>query len=192
MLKEIMIFMMQSKLKNLLLLRVPMKLLLFLKILMMPLTNLRALLYFSIALKIIMTIIILLIILRESLHPKEETNVLQDSMEEEIAQTESSLDENEEESDKQKEEEWSHPCLPSNDSNSLNLTLYECYDPMDSFEISLFDEVDAFYTYGLDATMDDAYKDELSIVLYVKHEIIAIAPHLNVMGCIYLIILKTV
>ena len=37
------------------------------KILMMPLTNLRALLYFSIALKITMTIIILLIILRESL-----------------------------------------------------------------------------------------------------------------------------
>src|SRR3954469_25248731 len=46
---------------------VPMKLLLFLKILMMPLRNLRALLYFSIALKITMTIIILLIILRESL-----------------------------------------------------------------------------------------------------------------------------
>src|SRR3954471_7267053 len=67
MLKEIMIFMMQSKLKNLLLLRVPMKLLLFLKILTMALTNLRALLYFSIALKITMTMIILLIILRESL-----------------------------------------------------------------------------------------------------------------------------
>ena len=45
------------------------KLLIFLKILMMPLTNLRALLYFSIALKIRMTIIILLIILRE-LSPK--------------------------------------------------------------------------------------------------------------------------
>ena len=36
--------------------------------------------------------------------PKEETNVLQDTMEEEIAETESSLDENEEKSDKQKEE----------------------------------------------------------------------------------------
>src|ERR1044072_4002458 len=114
--------------------------------------------------------------------PKEETNVLQDSMEEEIAETESSLDENEEESDKQKGEEWSHPCLPSNESNSLNLTLYECYDPMDSFEISLFDEVDAFYTFGLDATMDDAYKDKLSIVLYVKHEIVAIAPTLECDG----------
>src|SRR3954467_1824799 len=44
-----------------------MKLLLYLKILMMPLTNLRALLYFSISLKITITIIILLIILRESL-----------------------------------------------------------------------------------------------------------------------------
>jgi len=70
-------------------------------------------------------------------------------MEEEIAETESSLDEKEEESDEQKEEEWSHPCLPSNESNSLNLTLYECYDPMDSFEISLFDEVDAFYLVAL-------------------------------------------
>src|SRR4051812_47821708 len=45
MLRGIMIFMMQSKLKNLLHLRVPMKLLLFLKLLMMPLTNLRVLLY---------------------------------------------------------------------------------------------------------------------------------------------------
>src|ERR1041385_2667622 len=95
--------------------------------------------------------------------PKEETNDLQDSMEEEIAETEISLDEKEEESDEQKEEEWSHPCLPSNESNSLNLTLYECYDPMDSFEISVFDEVDTFYAYGRDATIDDAYGDELSI-----------------------------
>src|SRR3954467_10673408 len=141
--------------------------------------------------------------------PKEETNVLQDSMKEEIDETESSLDEKEEESDEQKEEEWIHPCLPYNESNSLNLTLYECYDPMDSVEISLFDEVDAFYAYGHDATMNDAYGDELAIVPYVKHEIVAIAPtlychiillkpptpenfplsRLNVMGCIYLIIL---
>src|ERR1041385_4368757 len=62
--------------------------------------------------------------------PKEETNVLQDCMKKEIDETESSLDEKEEESDEQKEEEWSHPCLPSNESNSVNLTLYECYDPM--------------------------------------------------------------
>src|SRR4051812_17894822 len=99
-------------------------------------------------------------------------------MEEEISKTQSSLDEKEE-SDEQKEEEWSHPCLPSNESNSLTPTLYECYDPMDSFEISLFDEVDAFYTYGLDATMDDAYKDELAIVPYVNLEIVDVAPTLD-------------
>src|SRR3954452_16285145 len=50
---------------------------------------------------------------------------------------------------------------------------------MDSFEISLFDEVDAFYAYGHDATMDDAYGDELSIVPHVKHEIVGIAPTLD-------------
>ena len=81
--------------------------------------------------------------------PKEDTNSLQDPMEEEIAETESSLDEKEEESDKQKEEECSsYPCLPSNESNPLTLTLYDCppclpkedecfiddsYDPLDSF-----------------------------------------------------------
>src|SRR3954469_20727992 len=100
-------------------------------------------------------------------------------MEEEIAEIESSLDEKEEESDEQKEEEWRHPYLPSNESNYLNLTLYECYDHMDSFELSLFDEVDAFYAFGQDATIDDAYEDELSIVPYVKHEIVAIAPTLD-------------
>src|SRR4051812_49842515 len=101
-------------------------------------------------------------------------------MEEEIAEIESSLDENEEESDEQKEEEWSHPCLPSNESNSLTLNLYdECYDPMDSFEISLFDEVDAFYTCGHDAIMNDAYGDELAIVPHVNHEMVAIAPTLD-------------
>ena len=70
-------------------------------------------------------------------------------MEEEIVETESPLDEKEEESDEQEEEEWSsYPSLPTNESNSLNLTLYDCppclpkedecyidcYDPMDSFE----------------------------------------------------------
>src|SRR3954464_4136537 len=100
-------------------------------------------------------------------------------MEEEITEPESSLDEEEEETDEQKEEEWSHPCLPYNESNSLTLTLYEYYDPMDSFEISLFDEVDAFYAYVLDATMDDAYGDELAIVPHVKHEIFSISPTLE-------------
>src|ERR1043165_8118297 len=104
---------------------------------------------------------------------------MQDSMEKEIVETESSLDEKEEESDKQKEEEWSRPCLPPNERNSLTPTLYECYDPMDSFEISLFDEVDAFYTCGHDAIMNDAYGDELVIVPHVKHEIVAIAPTLD-------------
>src|SRR4051812_4210604 len=50
---------------------------------------------------------------------------------------------------------------------------------MDSFEISLFDEVDAFYTCGHDATMDDAYEYELAIVPYVKHEIDAITLTLD-------------
>src|SRR4051812_30907294 len=100
-------------------------------------------------------------------------------MKEEIDEIESSLDEKEEESDKQKEEEWSHPCLPPNESNSLTPTSYECYNPMDFFEISLFDEVDAFYNCGHDAIMNDAYGDELSIVPHVKHEIVAIAPTLD-------------
>ena len=38
--------------------------------------------------------------------PKEEIVALQETVEEEIAETESSLDEKEEESDEQKEEEW--------------------------------------------------------------------------------------
>src|SRR3954464_7072078 len=50
---------------------------------------------------------------------------------------------------------------------------------MDSFETSLFDEVDAFYAYGRDANMDYACEDELSIVPYVKHENVAIAPTLD-------------
>ena len=84
--------------------------------------------------------------------PKEETNALQEPMEKEIAEIESSLDEKEVESDEQKEEEWSsYPCLPSNEGNSLTLTLFdcppclpkedechidECDDPINSFEIS--------------------------------------------------------
>ena len=100
-------------------------------------------------------------------------------MEEEIAETESSLDEKEE-SDEQKEEEWSsYPCLPSNESNSLTLTLYDCppclpkedecyidcYDPIESFEISLFDEIDACYTCGHDAPMNETCKDDFATVI---------------------------
>ena len=51
-----------------------------------------------------------------------------------------------------------------------------CYDPVDSFEISLFDELDACYAYGQDASMNYAYGYELVIVPYVKNEIVAIAP----------------
>ena len=51
-----------------------------------------------------------------------------------------------------------------------------CYDPVDSFEISLFDGLDAHYACGQDANTNYAYEDELAIVPYVKHEIVAIAP----------------
>ena len=55
---------------------------------------------------------------------QEETNILQESMEEEIDETVSSLDEkDEEESEEQKGEEGiDHPCSPSNESNSLSHT----------------------------------------------------------------------
>jgi hypothetical protein len=43
--------------------------------------------------------------------PAEETNALKEPMEEEIAKTGSSFDD-------QEEEEWSYPCLPPNKSNS--------------------------------------------------------------------------
>ena len=70
---------------------------------------------------------------------------MQEPEKEEITEPESSLDEKEEESDEQKKEEWiSYPCQPSNESNSLYLTLFdcpaclpkehECYVPMDSLE----------------------------------------------------------
>ncbi|KAM3389827.1 hypothetical protein ACQJBY_011779 [Aegilops geniculata] len=110
-------------------------------------------------------------------------------MEEEINDIVSSLDEkDEEESEEQKEEERiDHPFPPSNEGNSLSHTLFnfpsnlpkdefydDCYDPVDSFEISLFD--DACYACGQDANMNYAYGDELAIVPYVKHEIVAIAP----------------
>src|SRR3989337_1743224 len=50
------------------------------------------------------------------------------------------------------------------------------YDPVDLFEISLFDELDACYACGQDANMNCAYGDELAIVPYVKNEIVASAP----------------
>jgi hypothetical protein len=56
----------------------------------------------------------------------EENNALKEPMEEEIAETGSSLHEKEEESDDQEEEERSYPCLPPNKSNSLTNTLFDC------------------------------------------------------------------
>ena len=79
---------------------------------------------------------------------QEETNILQESMEEEVDETVSSLDEkDDEESEEQKEEERiRYPCPPSNESNSSTHTLFNspsclpkdeyydnCYDPIDSF-----------------------------------------------------------
>src|SRR3954467_13135593 len=132
--------------------------------------------YFSIALKITMTIIILLIILREYLLQRKRIMFCRTLWKKKLLKMKAPWIKKEEESDEQKEEEWSYPCLPSNESNSLNLTLYECYYPMDYFEISLFGEVDAFYAFDQDAIVDVAYEDELSIVPYIKHEIFAIAP----------------
>ena len=92
---------------------------------------------------------------------QEETNILQESMEEEINDIVSTLDEkDDEESEEQKEEERiSYPCPPSNESNSLSHTLFnfpsylpkdecydDCYGPVYSFEISLSN--DACYACG--------------------------------------------
>ena len=125
---------------------------------------------------------------------QEEINILQEAMEEEIDETMSSLDEkDDEESEEQKEEEWiSYPCPPSNESNSSTHTLFnfpsclpkddcydDCYDPVDSLEIPLFD--DACYACGQDANMNCVYGDECAIVLYVKNEIVAIAPNITVL-----------
>ena len=91
--------------------------------------------------------------------------------------------------EEQKEEERiSYPFPPSNESNSSTHTLFnfhsclpeddcydDCYDPVDSLEISLFD--DACYVCGQDANMNYAYGDELAIVPFVKHEIVAIYTH---------------
>src|SRR3954469_18249855 len=104
-----------------------MKLLLFLEILLMPLTNLRVLMYLTIALKITMQIIILLIILRESLPQRKRLMFCRTLWKKKLLNPKAPWIKKEE-SDEQKEEEWSHPCLPSNESNSLTLTLYECYD----------------------------------------------------------------
>src|SRR3954467_12826393 len=55
----------------------------------------------------------------------------------------------------------------------------ESYDSEDSLEISLSEEFDTCFVDGHDANMDYACKDELAIVTYVKHEIVAIPPTLD-------------
>ena len=79
---------------------------------------------------------------------QEETNILQETMEEEIDDTVSSLDEkDDEESEEQKEEERiSYSCPPSNESNPSTYTLFnspsclpkdDCYDPLNPFLMML-------------------------------------------------------
>src|SRR5215216_4246180 len=75
-------------------------------------------------------------------------------MEEEIVETGGSLDEKEEESDGQGEEEWIYPCLPSNESNSLPLTLFDC-PPCLPKEDECYVHVDSFATMG--KTCDNSY-----------------------------------
>ena len=100
--------------------------LLFLKILMMPLTNPRVLKYLIIALRILMTIVILLTISKGSLHKRKRLMHCRTLQKKKLLKTKCSLDEKEEESDEQKEEEWSsYPSQPTNQSNSLNITLYD-------------------------------------------------------------------
>src|ERR1044071_9979285 len=55
----------------------------------------------------------------------------------------------------------------------------ESHDSEDSLEISLSENFDTCFVDGQDATMDDANKNELDIVPYVKHEFFAIAPTLD-------------
>jgi hypothetical protein len=57
------------------------------------------------------------------------------------------------------------------ENNDMHESLDNC-DSVDSIEISPLDECDACYSYGHDANINDAYRDELAIVPYVKNEII--------------------
>ena len=70
----------------------------------------------------------------------------------------------------------SYLCSPSNDSNSSNLTLFdfppclpkedECYVPMDSLEISLFDKTDTCYAYGYDVPMNETCENDYATIIY--------------------------
>ena len=52
------------------------------------------------------------------------------------------------------------PCISKEDGCFID----DLYDPLDSFEISFFDEVDAFYTCGHDAPLN-----EIVLVDYEQH-----------------------
>ena len=71
-------------------------------------------------------------------------------------------------------------CVPQQTHSFFNfpscLPKDECYDPIDSLEISLFIEIDDFYDCGHDANMIDTYGDELPTVPYVQNENFPIAP----------------
>ena len=103
-------------------------------------------------------------------------------MEEETAESGSSLDEKKEESDEQKEEEWiSYPCLPSDESNSLSLTLFdcppclqkedECYVPIDFVEISPMNETCAnkYVVYDNPCYFDKSYDNVLFVPNFEMH-----------------------
>ena len=55
----------------------------------------------------------------------------------------------------------------------------ESYDSEDSLDTSLSDDFDTCFVDGHEATIDDACKDELAIVPYVKNEIVVVAPTLD-------------
>ena len=103
--------------------------------------------------------------------PKDETNAMQELMEEEAAEIGSSLDEKEEESDEQKEEEWSsYPCLSSNESKSLTHTLFDDgYDRKDSCETSLFDKND-LVIYDNPCYIDKSYDNPLFTPTIEMHD----------------------
>ena len=111
-------------------------------------------------------------------------------MEEEIDETVSSLDEkDDEESVEQKEEERiGYPCPPSNESNSSTHTLFnfpsclpkddcydDCYDPVDSFEISLFDKPIRFSFSKTENTAH--FRNRYTFLIQIQHlQIVMINP----------------
>ena len=99
-------------------------------------------------------------------------------MEEEIAEIGSSFDEKEESDEQKEEEQSSYPSLPSNEINSVTHTLFdcppssqkenECYDPIDSFETSLFDKND-LVIYDNPCYIDKSYDNPLFTPIIEMH-----------------------